>query len=67
MAAFKQDRGLAVQVPLDLGDIAVRYCTVHLCGIYSCLFLPRTYSTILIPPSPKMLLKYKVNFFGEIL
>ena len=48
MAAFKQNSGLAVQVPLDLGDIAVIYCTVHLCGIHSRLFLPRTCSTILV-------------------
>jgi len=48
MAAFKQDHGLAVRVPLDLVDIAVIYSTVHFCGIHWRLFLSRTYSTILI-------------------
>jgi hypothetical protein len=48
MAAFKRDLGLAVQVPLDLGDIAVIYCTVYFCGIHSCFFMSRTYPTILI-------------------
>jgi len=48
MAAFKRDRGLAVQVPLDLGDSAVIYCTVRFCGIHSCLFLSRTHFTVLI-------------------
>jgi len=39
MAAFKQDHGLAVQVPLDLVDNAVTYITVHFCGIHPRLFL----------------------------
>jgi len=48
MAALKQDHGLAVQVPLDLVDIAVMYSTVHFCGIHPRLYLSRTFSTILV-------------------